>query len=193
MKKIILKSASAVFFLFLISGCGTNILFAVKSAFEVTAYVTTASDKGSIVDNFNVNSNINLTDQIDNVDQISDLQVTGVSLQLMEYDPHSPGQNGALDHYYIDALKGQLKITLLSNNKEKVLYDGEVDLGSNIYNSYGLTKPAPVVDIPITTTQAKDLIENKMIKLKIECSNGVIRDNNFQIKIVAKTEAISEI
>ena len=172
---------------------GNNIEFEVKSNFDVIANVTSESTNGSIVNSFNVTSTIDLSDKIDNVDNITDLQVIGVSLQLMDYHPHSPGQNGALDHYYLNTVKGDLKVTLLSNSAQKVLYEGNVDLGTNNRNSYGLTQTAPIIELPIEATQAKDLVENKIIKLRIEFSNTEIRDDSFKIKIVAKTEAITEV
>ena len=193
MKKKILKSASAAFLLLLSYSCGNNIEFEVKSNFDVIANVTSESTNGSIVNSFNVTSTIDLSDKIDNVDNITDLQVIGVSLQLMDYHPHSPGQNGALDHYYLNTVKGDLKVTLLSNSAQKVLYEGNVDLGTNNRNSYGLTQTAPIIELPIEATQAKDLVENKIIKLRIEFSNTEIRDDSFKIKIVAKTEAITEV
>lgn len=186
--------------LFGLMSCGENAIeFEVKSDFTIDANVTSASSNGSIVSDFEVESEIDLTDNIDNIDDISSLLVTGVELQLTNYLPANTfagGITGGTD-FYSNPLAGDLTVTLKSNSSDKVIFSGNINLGTNVGPSHSRDesdfRAAPIVVLQISETQAKDLIENKKVKLKIKMTNGVIRDNSFVIKMKVQSRAITSI
>lgn len=186
----------AFFTLLLLTGCGENkIDFEVKADYTIDVNVATTSSNGSIVSTFEVESEIDLTDKIDNIEDISSLLVTGVELELKNYLPLNRifGSAG----YYDDFLTGDLTVTLLSNNNDNVIFSGNVNFGTNVGSVANLldsdyTKAQPVI-LQITETEAKDLIENKKVKLKIKMTNGVIRDDAFNFNMVVQTKAVTAI
>ena len=183
--------------LFGLMSCGENAIeFEVKSDFTIDANVTSASSNGSIVSDFEVESEIDLTDNIDNIDDISSLLLTGVELQLTDYIPKNGGLSGGTD-FYSDPLAGDLTVTLKSNSSDKVIFSGNINLGTNVGpNSFRDEldlRVAPIVVLQISETQAKDLIENKKVKLQIKMTDGVIRDNSFVIKMKVQSRAITSI
>ncbi|WP_369048597.1 hypothetical protein [Tenacibaculum sp. UWU-22] len=192
MKKIILKTASFIFLLLLSYSCTDNVEFEVKSNFDFDLNVATPSQNGSEAPDVLISADVNLNDNIDNVSAISSLSIIGLTLQLEGYDPKTTGIDG--DSYISDPLTGDIKITIMGNNEEKVIYEGNVDLGTNVdADNNNASKVAPVVKLAITPIEAKKLIKNGKITLEYSFTNAKVRDNEFKIKVNTEIKAITSI
>lgn len=200
MKNKIFKTSLILFTIIFSNSCTINKLeFEVKANFDVDVNVGTNYDGGNAllnppVSSFIGNAEIDLEDKIDDINSINTLEVTSVILNLVNYNAFS--MNGCCRDYSDTPLTGKLKVELLSNSSNKVLFDDDIDLGSN-QSSVGPSPniefaAAPFVTLPISTTSALELIENKKVKLKLTMTNGNIRDDAFTINMIVNTRAITE-